>query len=84
MKNVRIYDNGGKSADRYTAVYLDTRHASAYGSILYDCRAMSSNPFHPQGIGQHSECRITKHLGKQIDFSDLPEDCQKAVIQDLD
>jgi hypothetical protein len=44
---------------------------------------MSSIPFHPQGFGQYSTCQLGRHLGKRIDFEDLPEDCQKLVKQDL-
>lgn len=49
---------------------------------------MSSQPFHPQGFGQHGESdspidRPTYgHLGKKIKFDDLPEDCQKLVLSD--
>jgi hypothetical protein len=56
---------------------------------------MSSNPFHPQGFGQHGAtrsgpcdfppCRLGKrnHLGKRIRFEDLPPDCQRLVVHDL-
>jgi hypothetical protein len=74
------YDNGGRSADRYTVVYLDSpeRRPNTYG-----CLGMNHEPFHPQGIGMHSTAMVGRHLGKRIPFSTLPPDCQKAVLQDL-
>jgi hypothetical protein len=79
MDNVKIYDNGGKSFDRYTAVYTDQKERSG----LFTCLGMSEHPFHPQGFGQHSTAQLGRHLGKRIEFSELPADCQKAVLQDI-
>ena len=41
-------------------------------------------PFHPQGFCQHDEMpsHNRKALGKKIKFSDLPDDCRKAVKMD--
>jgi hypothetical protein len=98
LKGTRIYDNGGESIDRYTVcypAYLLTRGTSGEvqewnGSrYVYPYLGMSAAPFHPQGVGQHGEHWKAidrpshKHLGKRIAFDQLPEDCQKAVLQDL-
>ena len=63
----------------------------------YPYLAMSSNPFYPLGFCQHGStaegpCDAINgwppaigrknHLGKRIPFSELPKDCQSAVIQD--
>lgn len=80
MKNVKIYDNGGKTYCRYTAVYLDQPEN---GAGLYGARGMSTHPFHPQGFGQFCSAMPGKHLGKRIKFEELPADCQKLVKQDL-
>lgn len=81
-----IYDNGGKTFDRYTVYY------SSYSfwandpqekTRFYDCVGMSDRPFHPQGYGQHSYGQIGRHNGKRIAFEDLPIDCQELVKQDL-
>jgi hypothetical protein len=86
MKILGIYDNGGKTFDRYTVVYdlverpaIPTRKEKA----LYFCVGMSKQPFHPQGFGQHSSANLGRHLGKRIKFEQLPLDCQKLVKQDL-
>ena len=77
MKNLRIYDNGGESFDRYTVVFLDRPE---YGDLL-ECLAMSENPFHPQGFCQHSSAMLGSHLGKCIRFDQLPADCQRAALR---
>jgi len=84
-RKVCIYDNGGVDAggsiDRYTAVFTGTRSVCNY-------LAMSEEPFHPQGFGQHGESEsridvpVSRHLGKKIKFSQLPVDCRSFVLSD--
>lgn len=78
MNNVKCYDNGGETCDRYTVVYLDypTRDG------LFNGVGCSENPFHPQGFGQHIECEYGSHLGNKISFSSLPKDVQTLVKND--
>lgn len=80
LKKVRIYDNGGETLDRYTAVYmmLPEHRADTYSAV-----GMSERPFSPQGFGQHCTAMPGRHLGKRIKFTDLPADCQKLILQDL-
>lgn len=82
---VRVYDNGGKTVDRYTVVFTAVKHSRVdhRGFTLYECLAMNAVPFHPQGFGQHSEAMLGAHLGKRIPFASLPEDCQKCAMRDL-
>jgi len=79
---IRCYDNQGESFDRYTVVYTGRYADRQYG--IWEYVAMSSNPFHPQGFGQHGELeqRDGAWLGKRIDFDQLPLDCQKLVLND--
>ena len=79
--NIKCYDNGDKTADRYTVIYLDYPR---YPGKIYQAVAMSAQPFHPQGVGQHVTVMLGRHLGKRIKFQDLPLDCQKLVKQDLE
>lgn len=79
MKNVKCYDNGGETADRYTAVYIDQPERQPG---TFACVGMSAEPFHPQGFGQHSTAMLGKHLGKRIAFADLPADCRRLVLRD--
>lgn len=78
--NIRCYDNGGKSADRYTVVYMDEPERTPN---LYAARGMNAEPFHPQGIGMCCTAMPGRHLGRRIAFEELPADCQKLVRQDL-
>lgn len=80
LKNVRLYDNGGKTFDRYTAVYMDEIERSG----LYGARAMSDQPFSPQGFGCYTSAAPGRHLGRRIKFEELPADCQRLVLQDLE
>lgn len=76
-----IFDNP-QFGDRYTVVYRDVSH----GFIGY--RAMSENPFHPQGIGLYCEMRVYQFSAyrdanrrKRVEWSRLPElvrECVKA------
>jgi hypothetical protein len=79
MKAIKIYDNGGKTADRYTVVYMTERERDG----TYAAVGMSEQPFHPQGFGQHCTAMPGPHLGKRIPFAALPLDCQRLVRQDL-
>ena len=77
--SVRIYDNGGKTIDRYTAVYLDQPERQPG---VFACVAMDSQPFHPQGFGQHSTAMLGRHLGRIIRRDDLPQQCRILLKQD--
>ena len=90
--SIRVYDDSGpdSTADRYTVVFMNraewgfTReYIRQTGRDFYPCLGMSAAPFYPQGVGQHSACKLGRHLGKRIKFAELPEDCQKAALQDL-
>lgn len=81
LKQVRIYDNGGKTFDRYTAVYMMLAESN-YNT--FSAVGMSENPFSPQGFGQHCTAMPGRHLGRRIKFEKLPVDCQKLIMQDLE
>lgn len=77
---MRIYDNNGKSVDRYTVVFMDTPETND----TYYALGMSAYPFHPQGIGLHCSAMPGKHLGKLITFDQLPKDCQTLVNREFE
>lgn len=98
---VRVYDNGGESADRYTVVFtgkynsIGRSRGSSRADVAYWHIGMSENPFHPQGVCLwDSHTRIIDlgkdsfppkigakcHLGKRIQWHQLPEECQKAAL----
>ena len=78
-----IYDNGGKTCDRYTIYYK-----SNGWQPWQDYIAASAKPFHPQGFGQHGESRPfyrrhdMAHIGEPLRFDKLPPDVQRfAAMQ---
>ena len=79
-----VYDNGGKTIDRYTVVYAPWE---SDGKLVFPYVGMSGAPFHPQGVGQHGDLvgvRPVRGPGERvIAFSALPEDCQQLVKNDL-
>ena len=82
---IRCYDNGGETADCYTCVFTGKYRHNTSGEFLYI--GMSSDPFHPQGIGMHGSSgkQIDKptysHLGKRVKFDVLPEKVQECIKQ---
>jgi hypothetical protein len=72
-KTSRIYDNGGKTIDRYTVITSKNR---VFG--------FDEDPYRPQGFGQFShdwKGGSTKHLGKKITTRSLPVKARKYVKQ---
>jgi hypothetical protein len=102
--HIRVTDNGGKTADRFTVYFVGARvkrEAHMDNQLTY--LGMSSHPTWPQGICQHgftnSVCatnllarlrwdhilvdKINEAQGdRDIAFSSLPEDCQRAALAD--
>ena len=81
MKKFRIYDNGGKSFDRYTFVIRenDSNVLHFWGS--------SENPHHPQGFGMYCGAssegyQAGAHLGAKIKaFDSLPIDAAAFFVE---
>lgn len=80
---LRIYDNGGKTFDRYTI--LPPRYAGgAYRERApgtWTAIAASEKPYHPQGFGQHVSAMPGRHLGRRIRWCDLPDDVQRFACE---
>lgn len=78
-----VYDNGGKSADRYTALYGAPLWEPEMGTML-PARFMSTYPSHPQGIGIFGEHPAHERgaLGRKVRFLDLPEPVRRCIIND--
>jgi hypothetical protein len=82
---VRVFDDGGETFDRYTAVFTGRYKGRPPSGYIY--AGMSARPFDPQGFGQHGEVErrafgTGAHCGKRIKFSSLPPGCQTLVRQD--
>ncbi len=72
-KILKITDNGGKTTDRYTVYFSD-------GYMLM----MSPNAGSPQGVCMSDTWKqeyIDNDNGTEMQFDDLPEQVQKAIIR---
>jgi hypothetical protein len=85
----RLFDNGGRSADRYTLI--DARpYAHGERGAWRAYLAMNECPTHPQrGIGLTGDLdarswaacvsRRFRHLGRRIAVSDLPDEARSVA-----
>jgi hypothetical protein len=74
-----VYDNRGRSIDRYFVVFTPD---AVDGVNWFTTLAMSAKPSSPYGVGITGQYRTrpTRAKGDRvIDFTDLPEDCQRCV-----
>jgi len=78
MQIHKVYDNGGKTFDRFT-VLTEPYH---FGKSC-DCLCLSDNPTDPLGFSQWGDCYEGPHLGKEISFDDLPKNVQAHVLSRL-
>lgn len=74
IKKFRIFDNGGKTADRFTLINSD-------GDVF----GFDEHPFYPLGFGQYCgnvsewKSKSTGHLGKRITISQLSEQAKTFI-----
>ena len=79
MKNISIYDNGGKTLDRITVIF-DKEKRQTKDGIIYNCVVASETG---NGIYLHSEAMKGRHLGNKIDFSKLSLPLQNKLLIEL-
>lgn len=77
LPKITVYDNGGKTFDRYTIVLHGKEWAERGG--LTTMLGLSHNPTHPQGFSQWTSGTPGRHLGRKITFSRLPKNIQSHV-----
>jgi ribosomal protein L37AE/L43A len=73
-----IWDNGGKTADRYSVVTSET-----IGRGLYMILGLSDDCDSPGGVNMFSEGTPGPHLGREVLFRELPSKVQKCVKERL-
>lgn len=79
---LRLYDNGGKTTDRYTII--PPRWASEYQERtpgVWEALGASDTPFAPQGFGMVVTAVPGKHLGKRINWNALPDQVKRFARQ---
>ncbi len=72
---VRVYDNGGKTIDRYTVVIDDSAWEANPG--MMPMLGLSEGG---RGFSQFSDGREGPHLGKGVNFDDLDDATKKHII----
>lgn len=80
QRKLAIYDNGGKTLDRYTIVDLSTKFKKN-GDTLYEGIGASETG---AGVYLHCECMRGRHLGKRVEFTDLDIELQKMLCKEFD
>ena len=82
--NIVVWDNGGKTADRYTIVSRDG-HVGHRGRTYFPHAMSSSDPYHPQGVGMTGETEgAPLRRGKDdtvADWDDLPLPVRKFALE---
>lgn len=71
---VRIYDNGGETFDRYTVFFSD--HP---GNVL----GIGDTGNVPNGYCMHVEAEEGEHLGETITLAEMTDAARKAVENEL-
>lgn len=75
--DLRIYDNGGKTLDRYTAIPPRWARAMHYDARRGVWDAVCSGT-DPRGVSGHCDAVPGPHLGKRVHWDDLPESVQNV------
>ncbi len=79
---LKIYDNGGETADRYSVLLggscFDEGLWKAHRRVHF--LGLSENPNHPQGFSQFGECPPGGWGDKLIAWADLPEKVRFHVV----
>ena len=80
MRIIQVFDNKGKTLDRYTIVFSNKGYnrLAQTGQYLYPCLSVSKK----LEVSQFGDCELgedNEFLGEKIKFTDLPEEVQKHV-----
>lgn len=78
-ERLRIFDNRGKTNDRYTIVFMrrDVRYVA--GCLFRQAVGADQHG----SFYQHTECMVGKHLGLRIKLDDCPQWLQQAIQAEL-
>lgn len=80
MKLKSIYDNGGKTLDRYTIVTTQRHRNRETNRWFYEYIGASENGL---GVFMWGECVLGRHLGKKVELTDLSKELQNRIINVL-
>ena len=84
---IAVYDNGGKTFDRYTAVFDDVSVYDGRTWIAY--RGMSEDPYSPQGFGISDSMQVhqmqdyrRRAYREYVAFGSLPAPVKRSIVSD--
>jgi hypothetical protein len=86
---IACYDNAGRAASRYTVLfggslwdtdYARTNWEAGLDPRLTQCLLMAEASAHLPGVSTWSQCLRGSHLGRKINWLDLPEHLREHVI----
>ena len=77
-----IWDNGGETIDRFSIVLNEDYHS--YPSEMFGCLGLSINPTYPLGFSQFCGAMEGEHLGRKLNWDDLPIKIQTHISLRLD
>ena len=81
---IRVYDNGGRSMDRYSVLFEDMEDPDRGGNVRpYGPRqslGLSESPGSPQGVSMWGSATPGPWLGRRLYFAELPLNVQQHVI----
>lgn len=80
MKIIGIYDNGGKTVDRYTIV-LDEMSTPQFNDMLGIGDSPSIYSQFTSGQFDTKNPSGNRHLGKRVRFEELTEELQKHIAE---
>lgn len=75
---IDIWDNDGKTFDRYTIVLEKEKHEKFYPML-----GLSHNPWHPQGFSQFGQGIRGPHLGRRIGWTSLSQKVREHILRRL-
>jgi len=78
-----VYDNGGVTLDRYIILFDWAKQPGGGRTRFRECLSVSPDPSHPQGVSQWGIAEAGDHLGKLIDYQDLPLNVRTHIAQRL-
>ena len=76
--------NGQSAKPAVRAQIIHNHRNEPYDTCTYSALVMSAAPYHSKGFCQHEQTQPGIHLGKRITFKLLPNDCQQAVLRELE
>lgn len=71
-----IYDNKGKTIDHYTV--LDNEDKTEYTDKMRQCLGLAESP---KTYSQFCTATLGRHLGKKVNYSDLPEKLREHILE---